>query len=227
MAQGLPSRTFSTLAEFEDAAESATKKAMIWTLNYFKHKLSDLAESHIYNNAYKCKWYHRTNWLKEKDAIEGYIYKNTKNAIGGGVRFKREVYDSFNEPFQHGNPTKYLPMNSYLEIMNNSSLLPSGDKNPFHFPTGSEIDRGHFYDEFLALVDKEFDSVFEEKWQDALSYMKTGRIPLHTNSSNTNNSSTGVPSLNTGTLGGRTSNAWKGTVTVTDASGGLVSSTKY
>lgn len=221
---GLPSRVFQSFAEFEDAAESATKKALIWTLNHFKRELKNLATDHIYNNAYKPKWYNRTHWLNDNDAIEAYIYKNVKNVIGGGVRFNREAYDSFSEPFQHGSPIKYLPMNSYLEIMNDSSLLP---KNPYHFPTGEDIDRGHFYNEFLNLVDEEFDKVFEEKWQDALSYVKTGRIPLHTKNSNTNNSSTGVSSLNTGTLSGKTSNAWKGTVSVTDASGNLVSSTKY
>lgn len=180
---GLPSRVFQSFAEFEDAAENATKIALNWTLNYFKNRLREYAKTYIYNNAYKVKWYSRTNWLKEKDAIESYIYKNTKNAIGGGLRFNREVYDNFSEPFQHGNPVHYLPMNSYLEIMNNSSLLPKSEKNIFHFPTGDEIDRGSFYSDFLNLLDKEWESVFDEKWNDALSYIKTGRIPLHTSSS--------------------------------------------
>ncbi len=181
---GLPSRVFQSFAEFEDAAEKATKQALIWTLNHFRRELRNLAIEHIYNNAYKPKWYNRTHWLKDNDAIEAYIYKNAKNKIGGGVRFNREIYDSFNEPFQHGSPIKYLPMNSYLEIMNNSSLLPKGEKNPYHFPTNDEIDRGHFYDEFLELLDKDWEKIFDEKWEDALSYAKTGRIPLHTSSSN-------------------------------------------
>lgn len=181
MAQGLPSRTFSTLAEFEDAAESATKEALINTLNHFKHKLRELATKHIYKNAYKAIWYKRTKWLEEDDSVEAYIYKNVKNKIGGGVRFNREAYDDFNEPFQHGNPVRYLPMNSYLEIMNNSSLLPSGDKNIFNFPTGNEIDRGHFYNDFLKLLDdpKEgYMAKFNENWKRAIHHKKTGRIDL-------------------------------------------------
>lgn len=171
-------RVFQTLAEFESEAESATKEALLYTLNYFKGRLRDIAVAHIYNNAYKKKWYNRTHWLNDDDAVEAYIYKNSKNFIGGGVRFNREAYDDFNEPFQHGNPVHYLPMNSYLEIMNNSSLLPKGEKNIFHFPTGDEIDRGNFYKEFFDELDRDFQSKFDEMWNRAIHHGKTGRIDL-------------------------------------------------
>ena len=173
--KSLSNRVFHTLAEFEESAEQSTKIALIYTLNYFKNKFKEIAIEDIYNNAYKAKWYVRTNWLEDDDAIEDYIYKNVKNAIGGGVRFNRKAYDNFDEPFQHGNPTKYLPMESYLAIMNNSSLLR---ENPYGFPTHREIDRGHFYDEFLNLVDKEFDSKFSEMWERADHFVKTGRRDL-------------------------------------------------
>ena len=174
--KSLSNRVFHTLAEFEEEAEQTTKKALIYTLNYFKDKFREIAEADIYNNAYKPKWYTRTHWLRDEDAIEAYIYKNVKNAIGGGVRFNRQAYDDFNEPFQHGNPIKYLPMDSYLAIMNDSSLLR---ENPYGFPTHTEIDRGHFYDEFLSLVDREFDSKFNEMWERASHYSSTGKMSLY------------------------------------------------
>ena len=192
---GLPSRVFQTLAEFENEAESATKKALLYTLNYFKGRLRDIAIAHIYNNVYKKKWYNRTHWLNNDDAVESYIYKNSKNFIGGGVRFNREAYDDFNEPFQHGNPTKYLPMNSYLEIMCNSSLL---HENPYHFPTGNEIDRGDFYKEFLDELDRDFQSKFDEMWNRAIHHVKTGRIDLRgITGRNTTTSNIGAKSSST------------------------------
>ena len=172
--KSLSSRVFHTLAEFEEDAEQTTKAALTYTLDYFKDEFRKIAEADIYNNAYKAKWYDRTNWLEDENAIEVYIYKNVKNAIGGGVRFNREAYDERTEGFQHGNPVHYLPMNSYLAIMNDSSLLPKGEKNIFHFPTNAEIDRGHFYDEFLNLVDAKFDSKFSEMWH----FASTGKRDL-------------------------------------------------
>ena len=172
--KSLSSRVFHTLAEFEEDAEQTTKAALTYTLDYFKDEFIKIAKADIYNNAYKAKWYDRTNWLEDENAIEVYIYKNVKNAIGGGVRFNREAYDKRTEGFQHGNPVHYLPMNSYLAIMNDSSLLPKGDKNIFHFPTNAEIDRGHFYDEFLNLVDAKFDAKFSEMWH----FASTGKRDL-------------------------------------------------
>lgn len=172
--KSLSSRVFHTLAEFEEDAEQTTKAALTYTLDYFKDKFEEIVKADIYNNAYKAQWYDRTNWLEDENAIEIYIYKNVKNAIGGGVRFNREAYDKRTEGFQHGNPVHYLPMNSYLAIMNDSSLLPKGNKNVFHFPTNSEIDRGHFYDEFLDLVDAKFDTKFSEMWH----FASTGKIDL-------------------------------------------------
>ena len=83
--KSLSSRVFHTLAEFEADAEQTTKAALTYTLDYFKDKFIEIAKAHIYNNAYKAKWYDRTNWLEDENAIEVYIYKNVKNAIGGGV----------------------------------------------------------------------------------------------------------------------------------------------
>ena len=195
---GLPSRVFKTLAEFEGEAERATKEALLMTLNHFKSRLREIAVTHIYNNVYKRKWYQRTNWLTEDDAIEAYVYKNVKNAIGGGVRFNREAYDDFSKPFQHGNPTRYLPMNSYLEIMCDSSLLPKGDKNVFNFPTNEEIDRGNFYEEFLKELDEDFYSKFDEMWNRAINRGKTGKIDLRgITGRNTTTSSVGAKSSST------------------------------
>ena len=172
--KSLSSRIFHTLAEFEEDAEQTTKAALIYTLDYFKEEFRKIIETDIYNNAYKAKWYDRTNWLEDENAIEIYIYKNVKNAIGGGVRFNKQIYDKYGNnrsSFQHGNPLKYLEMNSYLAIMNDSAKL---HENPYNFPTHAEIDRGHFYDEFLDLVDAKFDTKFSELWH----YASTGKRDL-------------------------------------------------
>ena len=178
---GLPSRVFLSKVELEGTLEAAAKLALVNTLKHFKKEFRKIAVSHIYKNAYTPKWYERTHWLEDEDALEYYIYKNSKNFIGGGVRFNRKAYDNYTEGFQHGNAVRYLPMNSYLEIMNNGSLLPTGDKNIFHFPTGSQINRGHFYEECLDLLDKEFDTIFDQKWEDAKHYVQTGKPFVHSN----------------------------------------------
>jgi hypothetical protein len=171
----VPSRVFHNMAEFEAETEMITKNAMKSTVEYFKKMLSEFAQKDIYNNAYKATWYVRSNWLKAEDAIEAYIYKNTKNAWGGGVRFNKSAYDSIERrPFQHGNADSYLPMNSYLEIMNDSSKL---HENPWHFPTHTEIDRGSFYDEFLDKV-KEIgiDTIFKAFFDARTKQEITGRV---------------------------------------------------
>ena len=179
MANKVPIRVYHNMQEFEAAVEMATKNAMKSTVNFLKKKLFEMANKDIYDNAYKATWYVRSNWLKAEDAIEAYIYKNTKNAWGGGVRFNKNAYDNVERnPFQHGNPDRYLPMNSYLEIMNDSSKL---HENPWHFPTHSEIDRGHFYDEFLEKVnDPEigFDALFKAFFDARTKQETTGRVVM-------------------------------------------------
>ena len=175
----LPSKVFHSIAEFESAAENATKKAMQSTVNYFKKMLFEFANNAIYNNAYKVKWYERTNWLKDDNAIETYIFKNMKNSWGGGVRFNKSFYDGINRnTFQHGNTADYLEMGSYLEIMNDSSKLHS---NPWHFPTKEQIDRGHFYDDFLSELDDiqyGFNAVFSAYFDAYLKSEQTGKITI-------------------------------------------------
>ena len=175
----IQSKVFHSLAEFEQEAENATKKAMQSTVNYFKKMLLEFADDAIYKNAYNRKWYVRTGWLKNEDAVETYIFKNMKNSWGGGVRFNKSVYDGINrDTFQHGNTADYLEMGSYLEIMNDSSLLHD---NPWHFPTRQQIDRGHFYDDFLAELDDAqygFKAVFSVFFDAYLKSEQTGRITI-------------------------------------------------
>ena len=153
---------YANIREFEKDAELRSKSALKSTLRYFQDMYREIARKHIYR-MYTRKWYDRTYWIRdEDDAIEIYIYKNTKDAISGGVRFNREAYERNNEPFQHGNPTRHLPLESYLAIMNDSEKL---HENPYHFPTSKEIDRGHFYDEFLDLVDEKFSEVYDFYWE--------------------------------------------------------------
>lgn len=175
----IPSKVFHSIAEFEGAAENATKKAMNSTVNHFKKVLFEFANNAIYNNAYKAKWYTRTNWLKDENAIESYIFKNMKSSWGGGVRFNKSAYDNISRnDFQHGNTADYLEMGSYLEIMNDSSKLHN---NPWHFPTKKQIDRGHFYDDFLAELDNPtygFENIFYIFFDAFLKSEQTGRIVI-------------------------------------------------
>ena len=167
---------FSSIKEFEVFAEQACKIAMKNTLQHFKKILFKYAENSVYN-AYQPKWYTRTNWLKDDKAIETYIYKNTKDAIGGGVRFSKPTYDSYGddrEPFQHGNPYEYLEMGSYLEIMNGKTQ----EWNPFNFPV---VKREPFYNKFLDILDSSkygFDAVYQIYFANALSTLKTGKMKI-------------------------------------------------
>lgn len=175
----VPSKVFHSIAEFEAEAENATKKAMQSTVNYFKKMLLEFADDAIYKNAYNRKWYVRTGWLKNENAVEAYIFKNMKNSWGGGVKFNKAAYDSISrDTFQHGNTSDYLEMGSYLEIMNNSSLLHD---NPWNFPTVKQIDRGSFYYDFLAELDDAqygFQAVFYAFFEAYLKSEQTGRITI-------------------------------------------------
>ena len=142
MAQ-LPSRAisvkadYSSIKDFEADAQKATKLALELTLSYFIKELREIIKNYIYNNAYKAKWYERTEWFNDENAIESYIYQNVKDAYGGGIRFNKKTYDAYGDnrnSFQHGNPLKYLEMGSYLAIMNDSSKL---HPNPYGFPTSA------------------------------------------------------------------------------------------
>lgn len=198
-------KIYSSLKEFEEDAQKATKIAMKNTLAYFKDKLHDLIEEHIYHNAYDSTWYKRTTYLSQENAILTHVYNNFgKNGIGGSIKFNKELYDnstdrSWNKdepwkPFQHGNPDRYLELKSYLEIMNDSSLIG----HAFNFP---RVERGHFYDEFMEGVKKgnkskdikSFDEVFEEKFNGAMNYQKTGRPVIPRRNSTPSSSSVGSP----------------------------------
>lgn len=169
-----PSRVYHNFRAFQIDTENATKSAMQSTVNYFKKMLLEFAREDIYNNAYKKKWYDRTDWLKDDNAVEGYIYKNSATRWGGGVRFNKSAYDSVDRSdFQHGNPLKYLEMGSYLEIMNNSSLL--NPNNPYHFPV---VRREPFYDDFLKEIKSReygFHAVFRAFFDAAMNMQNTGK----------------------------------------------------
>ena len=190
-------KIYSSLKEFEEDTQKATKIAMKNTLAYFKDKLHDLIEEHIYHNAYDADWYKRTTYLSQENAILTRVYSNFgKNSIGGSIKFNKELYDNSTDrswtkdepwkPFQHGNPDRYLELKSYLEIMNDSSLIG----NAFNFP---RVERGHFYDEFMEDINENFDKIFEEKFNDAMNYQRTGRPVARKRNSTPVNSSVGSP----------------------------------
>lgn len=214
-------KIYSSLKEFEEDTKKATKIAMKNTLKYFKNELHDLIEEHIYHNAYDAKWYKRTTYLSQENAILTYVYNNFgKNGIGGSIKFNKELYDNSTDrawtkdepwkPYQHGNPERYLELKSYLEIMNDSSLIG----HAFNFP---RVERGHFYDEFIEGIIKgnknikSFDTVFEEKFNDAMNYQRTGRpvarkrvsIPINSSSSvgsPFSSSTSHIPSIDSGII---------------------------
>ena len=164
----LPTRVYHSLQEFEADAENATKEALKDTLAKAKKVLRELIEEDIYQG-YNPTWYKdkRSYSLLDDSTIEDYIYKNTKNAIGGGIRFNKDYYDSTRDKtlFRHGNDWQFLPFNSFLEIMNDSSKL---SPNPYHFPI---IDRMAFYDSFLLYLDLTFERDFKDNFD---KYMASG-----------------------------------------------------
>lgn len=194
MAQ-LGRRVFHNLQEIQQEGIEATRWALDKTLESMKKRLQKLIESHIYQNAYKRKWYDRTDYLLQDDAIELYTYKNTANEVGCGIRFNKQLYDSIpREPFQHGNPDRYLEFGSYLAIMNDSSKL---HENPYHFPTGDVLERGHFYTEFEEWANKNYAEIFKSKM-----YIRThgGGASSERNASGSkslSSSTSHIPSLNT------------------------------
>lgn len=145
MAQ-LPRRIFHSVEEFHGLLESVMKEIIQQVADELKTKLRDeYITTYIYK-AYNPKFYERTYSLLDENTIEVYTYKNVSDKIGVGIRFNDEYYSAHSDrdKFQHGNDIRYLPMGSFLEIMNNSSKLHD---NPYHFPT--DINRYNFYDDFV------------------------------------------------------------------------------
>jgi hypothetical protein len=161
---GLPKRVYHNLKEFEADAEKATKIAMDRTLQYFKDELKRFVKACVYD-VYTPKWYERTNTLLEDSTLEYYIYKNVKNKIGGGIRFNPSYYNEHSErdKFQHGNDIKFLPFQSYLEIMNDFTKV--NPNNPYNFPI---VPRRPFYDIFKKFIEENFDEVFESYFNAAM-----------------------------------------------------------
>lgn len=221
-----PKRIYHNIKEFELDAEKATKIAMDRTLEKFKEELKRFIQSMVYN-VYQPKWYKRTNSLLQDSTLETYIYKNASKSIGGGIRFNPEYYNNHSErdrEFHHGNEIRFLEFGSYLEILNDSSKI--NPNNPYHFPV---VQRGHFYDDFLRYVDANFDETFENYFRAAMGIKPNLKGYSNKNKAfnkNLSSSTSNIPSLSTGTLGGAKPNSgFTGTITVTQ--GNSVSVTKY
>ena len=164
MGRQKPSRIYHNLIEFNQDTERSTKLALERTLYKFKDDLYEFIKSDVYN-AYSPKWYERTNSLQDKSTIETYIYKNISNAIGGGIKFNSSYYNEHSDRnlFQHGNEIQFLPVNSFLAIINDWTL--QGNNNPYHFPI---IERRSFWDDFLRYVNTNFNDVFAEEFRKAM-----------------------------------------------------------
>lgn len=197
-----PIKGYSNIKDFEADARNAMRKAMESTVKYYSKILLELAEEHIYKNSYSAKWYKRTNWLNNGDAIETHVYNAFGKGIGGSIKFNKSAYDdstdreySEGEPwklFQHGNPDRYLEFKSYLEIMNDSSLIGGA----FHFP---KVDRGHFYDEFLDICENgnskyhSFNEAIIGYFNAIMKTQSTGKLSIYTPKKFTGSSSVGSP----------------------------------
>ena len=223
------SRVFHSLEEFEAEAEVATKLAMQETAEELKEHLHQFVEQLIYN-AYTPTFYERTNSLLDERAIEAYVYKNVKNAIGMGIRFNKAPYEERSNlrKFQHGNDIRHLEFGSFLEIMNDSSKL---HENPYHFPTSKEIDRGNFYDAFKKYAEENYSEIFHKHFdwrmhrKPNLKGLGKGTQGNRGLSSSTRN----IPSLDSGTTGlsSALSQKFTGTVSVFSETGELTYSQKY
>lgn len=201
-------RVFKSIEEFGEKAEFATKEAIKDTLEEFKTDLKQFIQHDVYDS-YNPTWYKdkRTYSLINDTTLETYIYKNTKNAIGGGIRFNDDYYNAHSERdlFQHGNDVRFLPMTSFLQIMNDSSKL--SNKNPYHFPT--DIDRGSFWDEFLKYMDENYDEVFQKAFKKHMGIKPSATFSGETSKGmNLSSSTSHLESVNTGKLNFERETKW-------------------
>ena len=200
MAANLTKATFHNLKEVDEALIQANRIAMRNTLEKLRKDLYDFIASDVYssvNTRYDeeslgdlstVKWSGRTYSLLDPRTVETYIYNAFGKGVGGGIRFNDQPYyeRSNLKSFVHGNIyTGEVAFTSFLEIMNDPSKLHD---NPYHFPTGRELKRRSFIDDFLRYANANFEEIYAEFLRVALGgKVKIGKGSQGTSTTNPKN----------------------------------------
>lgn len=165
-------RIFHNLNELEAGINTISRQAMEKTLDKMLKKLKEFIEEDIYN-AYSPRWYNdrRSYYLIENfnNIFETYFWNNFGKGVKGAIKINKTAFNSSPLDFIHGsgNPNtgeiyNQLNFNSYLEIMNNPDVIPSGK---FNFPTNADMHKGQFWDDFLNWADDNFSEIFIEEFR--------------------------------------------------------------
>lgn len=211
-------RVFHNMKEVDEAFMQANRFATEKTLEAMEEQLYKFIEEDVYNNVhtstnsaarelygknykYQSKWGGRTSSLLDKKTIETYIYNAFGKGVGGGIRFNDAVYEAETnlDKFIHGNRySGMLAFSSYLEMLNNSrSMLV---ENPYHFPTGAELYRRPFWNDFREWVNYNYEKIYAEKLRLALGgkAIATTSNPTKDTSMNLSSSTSQYSSVDTG-----------------------------
>ena len=211
-------RIFHNMREVDEAFMNANRVATTNTLKVMKDKLHEFIAEDVYNNVhatsdsaarkihgdnyqYQSKWGGRTESLLDDRSIEIYVYNAFGKGVGGGVRFNDVAYEektNLND-FVHGNRySGALAFSSYLEMLNNSRTMLV--ENPYHFPTGAELYRRPFWNDFREWVSYNYEKIFAEKLRLALGgkAVATTSNPTKDTSMNLSSSTSNLQSVNTG-----------------------------
>ena len=165
------SKVFHNLNELEAGINIISREAMEKTLEKMLDKLGEFIDEDVYGT-YFPYWYDRSYYLTEhyKDIFETYFWNNFGKGIGGGIRIKNTTFTSNPLEFHHGSGNKntgdvysQLDLPSYLEIMNNPSVI--NPDNPFHFPSNNIMRKGQFWDDFVKWADDNFSKIFKEEFE--------------------------------------------------------------
>ena len=155
-------------AELQQALKPIIREAIQNTLDRMLDKLDEFIDDDIYD-AYYPSFYDRTDYLKDNcREIFEINFWNDFGSIGGVLEVNNNAY-FYTAPYEFVHGSGYwrtgdvysrLDLPSYLEIMNDPSLIHT---NPFHFPSGSQLGRGRFWDDFLKWSKDNFNEIFEEE----------------------------------------------------------------
>ena len=197
---------FHSMKEVDETLLKANRIAMNKTLEKLRKDLYDFIRYDVYGtmstryyqegsaNSTQ-QWSGRTNSLADPRTVETYIYNAFGKGVGGGIRFNDQVYYQNSDPhnFVHGNDVwGELAFQSYLEVMNDSSKLRP---NRWHFPTGRELHRQPFMDDFLRYANANFNDIYEGNLNFILHRLSRNEN-VSENTSVSNDDSHRIPSLN-------------------------------
>ena len=210
-------RVFHNMKEVDETLISANKVALENTLETMKKQLHKFIEEDVYNDVrtstnsaareiygsnykYKSKWGGRTESLLDDTAIESYIYKAFGKGIGGGIRLNDAKYEKETnlDEFIHGNRySGMLAFSSYLEMLNNSRTMLV--ENPYHFPTGMELYRRPFWNDFREWVSYNYEKIYAANLRIALGDKPTAITsnPTKDTTMNLSSSTSYLKSINT------------------------------